>query len=307
MADAPAPHARRGVSLSGADRLVLRLAFGATFAFAIATLLKWEFSFLAPLLAVQIIASLPTRPALGQGLAIPIVILFSTHLALAASTLLRGAPPVLLALVGVAVFWSFYGQRRGAPAILMLLVQIAVCCVPLIATISLDLAREFSDFLFKSSVTAIATVWIAHMVFPAPAAAASPPPPPALASRQAAWVALSDMVVLLPLLFTFVVGGDINNVVILMITINLLREVDLPRSVQLAVAILLANLIGGLAAVAAHQVVLVTDSLALFLLAVFLAGLVFGGRLVRGSPTAPIYALAFSPDLILLDVMLPDR
>lgn len=300
MAEAPSPPLRRGLRLSGADRLVLRLAFAAAFAFAVATLLKWEFSFLAPLLAVQIIASMPTRPGLGQGLAIPIVILLATNLALAASTLLAGAPIVLLAIVGVAVFWSFYGQRRGAPAILMLLVQIAVCCVPLISTISLDLAREFSDFLFKSSVAAIATVWIAHALFPAPGGGQAAPPPPGLATGQAAWVALSDAIVLLPLLFTFVVGGDINNVVILMITINLLREVELPRSAQLAVAILLANMIGGLVAVAAHQVVLITDSLLMFLLAVFLAGLVFGARLVRGGPTAPIYALALATFILVL-------
>jgi hypothetical protein len=182
----------------------------------------------------------------------------------------------------------------------MLLVQIAFCCVPLISTISLDLARDFSDFLFKSSLAAIATVWIAHVLFPAPPGTQAVPPPPGLDRGQAAWVALSDTIVLLPLLFTFVAGGDINNVVILMITINLLREIELPRSGRLALALLVANLIGGFAGVLAHQVVLLTDSLAQFLLTVVLAGLLFGARMVRGGPTAPVYALALATFILIL-------
>lgn len=302
METAPLAYFRRAFhGLTAADRMVVRLAFAATLAFGVAAVRDWDFSFLAPVLAVQILATSPACPGLRQGLTIPLVILVATHLALGASTLLAGAPAVLLALVGVVICWTFYGQRRGAPAIAMLLVQIAFCCVPLISTISLDVAREFSDFLLWSSIAAVATVWIAFALFPAPvslaqAGAASP----GLEPRKAAWVAVSDTLVLLPLLVVFIVGGEINNIVILMITINLLREIEPAGSRRLALAILLANLLGGGLAVLAHQFIRIADNLALFLLSVFLAGLWFGGRLVRGGAFAPIYAVAFSTFLLVL-------
>lgn len=294
-----APSLRRSIVLTAADRMVLRLAFAATFGFAIAALRDWEFSFLAPMLAVQILAAAPVCPNFRQGVTIPLMIFVSTNIALGASTLLMGTPVVLLAAVGLVICWSFYGQRRGAPAIAVLLVQIAFCCVPLIATISLDVARDFSDFLLWSSIAAIITVWIAHALFPAPPVAAQAAAAP-LPSTQAAQVAISDTLVLLPLLVTFIVRGDINNIVILMITINLLREIELAHSRRLALAILLANLLGGALAVLAHQFILLSDSLPLFLLTVLLAGFWFGGRLVRGGPTAPVYALAFGTFLLVL-------
>lgn len=294
----PAPFRR---ALSAADRTVLRLSFAATFAFGVAAVREWDFSFLAPVLAVQILAASPACPGLRQGLTIPLVILAATHLALGASTLLAGSPAVLLALVGLVICWTFFGQRRGAPAIAMLLVQIAFCCVPLISTISLDLAREFSDFMLWSSIAAVATVWIAFALFPAPVGQAqAAAAPQGLEPRQAAVVAISDTLVLLPLLVVFIVGGEINNIVILMITINLLREIELAGSRRLALAILLANLLGGGLAAFAHQFIQVADNLALFLLSVFLAGLWFGGRLVRGGELAPIYAVAFSTFLLVL-------
>lgn len=283
--------------------MVLRLAFAATFAFAIAALRDWEFSFLAPMLAVQILAATPACPNFRQGATIPLVIFLSTKIALGASTLLMGTPVVLLAVVGLVICWTFYGQRRGAPAIAVLLVQIAFCCVPLIATISLDVARDFSDFLLWSSIAAIATVWIAYALFPAPpnpAQAAGAATPVALPPGHAALVAISDTLVLLPLLVTFIVRGDINNIVILMITMNLLREIELAHSRRLALAILLANLLGGVLAVLAHQFIQLSDNLFLFLLTVFLAGLWFGGRLVRGGSTAPVYALGFGTFLLIL-------
>lgn len=297
-----APSLRRSSSLTAADRVVLRLAFAATFGFAVAALRDWEFSFLAPMLAVQILVATPACPNFRQGATIPLVIFLATNIAVGVSTLLMATPVALLAAVGLVICWTFYGQRRGAPAIAVLLVQIAFCCVPLISTISLDIARDFSDFLLWSSVAAIFTVWIAYALFPAPpgAQAAGAAVPAGLPPARAAQIAISDTLVLLPLLVTFVVRGDINNIVILMITINLLREIELIGSRRLALAILLANLLGGVLAVLAHQFILLSDSLFLFLLTVLLAGLWFGGRLVRGGTMAPVYGLAFGTFLLIL-------
>jgi hypothetical protein len=304
MAAVPPPRAWPiAFQLSPADRLVLRLAIAATLGFAIAIGLHWEFSFLAPMLAVQIVAAMPVCPNIRQGAAIPLVIFLATTAALATATLLEDAPVVLIAVVGLVVCWTFYGQRRGAPAIAMLLIQISFTAVPLFSTVSLDLAQSFAEFMQKSSVAAIATVWLSHAVFPAPAPPPGPAPKPAgLEPARAARVAITDVMVLLPLLAKFMIWSDVNDFVILMITLNLLREVETVRTGKVAIALLAGNLLGGVLAVVAQQFILVADTLVQFLLTVFLAGLWFGGRTVRGGPMAPVFVLAFGTFILLIGI-----
>ena len=306
MAAVLTAHARATGGLSAPDRFVLRIALAATLGFAVAILLDWEFSFLAPMLAVNLIAAIPVSPPFRVGIAIPIVMYLATTAAFTVSAILVDAPMVLIMIVGLVICWSFYGKRRGAPGVMMLFVQIAFCGVPLFAATSLDLARELAKWLQLSSLAAIAIVWVSHALIPA----AAPPPrpagarvaPPGLGPADAARVAFTDTLVLLPLLVNFMLGGDINNFVILMITINLLSAVELAGSSRLAVGLLVGNTLGGVLAVLVQQFILLNDSLALFLLTIFLAGLGFGSRLVRGGPAAPIFVLAFGTFILLVGI-----
>lgn len=292
-------------SLTFAEAMVLRLAFGAVLGFAVAIALHWQFSFLAPMLAVQILAGMPIRPGLVQGLAIPLVILVASNAALLVSTLFVDAHAVLFAIVGLVVCWSFYGQRRGAPAIIMLLMQLSFCGVPLMSAVSLDLAQSFADFLQRSSFAAIIVVWTCHALFPSPGGPPGPGPagkPAGLSPAYAGRVAISDALVLLPLLGAFMLGGDVSNLVILITTISLVREVQPGASGRAALGLLGGNILGGGLAVLVQQVVLLADSLVQFLLIVFLSGLWFASRLVRGGPAAPIFALAFGTFILLLGI-----
>ena len=293
--------------LTAGDRFVLRLAFGATAGFAVALAMDWQFSFLTAMLAMQILAAAPAAPGLRQGLAIPVVIFIASTAAYGVATLFADAPPVLLAILALVILATFYSQRRGAPAIVMLFIQVSFCGVPLMASTSLEVAELFAELLQKSSVAAVAIVWTAFALFPAPPpapqAAATPGPAPAgLPPAEAAHVAISDTLVLLPLVAMFIIGGDINNFVVIMITINLLRQVEPGAGGRVAVGLLVGNVMGGVLAVLAQQWVIVADSLVQFLLTVLLAGLWFGGRLVRGGPMAPLFGLAFGTFLLLIGI-----
>lgn len=286
------------------DRHALRIALAATVAFVIAELGNWEFSFFAPMLAVQLLAASRAAPGLGLGIAVPLVILVSTTLALALSTLLPFSPVVLLLTVSLAICWSFYGQRRGAPGAVMLLVQIAFCCVPVIATISFDLAWTFLTSLLRGSIAAIITVWIVHLFIPSPSLAGESVPakqsPPGHEPAVAARIAISDTLVLLPVLVAFIMGGDINNIIILMIALNLLRAVEPEASGRIAVAVILGNVLGGVLAVFAYQFVVLAGGFVFFILIVLAMGLWFGDRIVRAGAAAQVYAIAFATFLLIL-------
>jgi hypothetical protein len=287
-----------------AVQLAFRMAFAATAAFAIAEYYRWDFSFFAPMLAVQILAAMPSPPAFRQGIAIPLTIFVATTLALAVSAMFAGKPGVLLILVGLVIFWTFYGRRAGAPGVVMLLTQIAFCCVPVISTISFELAHTFANALLWGSIAALITVWLAHLLFPAPAqspSAAAPVTPPNLPAIGAARGAFVDMLILLPLLVAFILGGNINNIIILIISLNLLREVESSRRSQVAWALLIGNLLGGALGVLAYQfVILANNSFVFFTLIVLLASLWFGGRFARRTAYAPVYGIAFATFILIL-------
>lgn len=287
-----------------ANRQALRIALAATLAFTIAEFANWEFSFLAPMIAVQLMAASPKPPGLRLGVAVPLVILVSTFAALGISSLTLLTPTVLLLLVSLVICLSFYGQRRGAPGAVMLLVQIAFCCIPVIYTISFDLAWQFTSALLRGSIAAIITVWIVHLFVPSPsipAARVDPPSsPPGYESALAARIALSDTLVLLPVLVAFITQGDINNIIVLMTALNLLRAVELEQSGRIAMALVLGNLQGGIIAVFAYQFVVLTGDIVYFVLIVLAAGLWFGEKIARGGTKAPVFAIAFATFLLVL-------
>jgi uncharacterized membrane protein YgaE (UPF0421/DUF939 family) len=88
-------------------RQALRLALAGTLAFAFAEYQDWEFSFLAPMLAVQFLGALPSGIRLGQALAIPIILGVASFAALIVSTYLGGNPAIMLMVVGLIVFLAF--------------------------------------------------------------------------------------------------------------------------------------------------------------------------------------------------------
>lgn len=284
------------------DRFVLRMAVAATLGFAISVFLGWEFSFLAPMLAVQMVAGTPDFPSLKQGLAMPIIMWIGTTSAMLVASVLAHTPAVQLIILAVVLYFSFYAQRRGAPAVMTLFVQIAFCAVPLYATVSLDAAHVLVDFLQRSAVAAAATLFISHLLVPAPWL----PPQPAPAARalipprRAARVALADMLVLFPLLVNFMLGADWNNFVILMMTINILNDLELSRNRVTALGLIIGNTVGGLLAVLAQQIVLLADTFVIFLLVVFLSTIWFAGGAARGGAKAPLFGLALGTFLLIL-------
>jgi len=283
-------------------RQALRLALAATLAFGFAEYHGWEFSFLAPMIAIQLLAVMPSGIKPAQALAIPLLLAVASLAALVVSSLFKGTPGVLLLCIGLVIFLAFYGERRGAPAFAMSLIRITFCIIPIVVVISASTGGQLAWFLVLSGIAAVVVVVIAHALIPTPdiAPQAAQSPAAAFGAAVAARIALSDTLVLLPLLVTFTIGEDINNIVILIMTLNILRQVDPSRGAHLAIGLILGNLLGGALGVIAHEFVVLTGNFVFFLFAVLVPSLWFAGRIVRGGPTAPIYIVGFATFILIL-------
>lgn len=292
-------------AFSTTDRFILRMAVAGTLGFAIAIWFGWPVSFLAPMLAVKFIPGMPTFPSPVQALLIPIVMWVATTSALILANVLGDAPFVQLIVLGLVIFVSFYAKWRGAPGIVVLLTQVGFCIIPLFSTVSLELGHFMADFMQRNTVAAMVTVLISHLIVPAlpPSPQAPRPAPPApfrLPPPSAARVALTDTLVLFPLVAWLLLGSAIHNFVMVMMTISVINELDPTRSRTAGMNMIIGNTIGGLLAVAAQQVVLLADNLFFFLLTIFLTTMWFARGLTRGGQSADLFRLAAGTFMLIL-------
>ncbi|MDF2766643.1 MAG: hypothetical protein K0S81_3638 [Rhodospirillales bacterium] len=285
-----------------ANRHALRIALAATLSFAVAELLDWNFSFLGPLLSVQLLAS-RQAPPWPDLVAVPILVLLSTGAALMVSVALKQTPLAMLMIIGLVLFLSFRAHRLGAPPLATLLVQIGFASVPLIAAVSTEAAAGFAGTLFAAALTAIIIVWLAHAFIPAaPAAADGGAPRPTRTAEDASCdrMALLDTLVLLPLLIFFILGEDTNDIVILIVTITVLRGFAPGAGMRAALGLLIGNLIGGAAAALAYGFVSLTGSFVSFVLVLLASCLIFGDRIAKGGAKAPLFAIALATFILIL-------
>jgi hypothetical protein len=289
----------------GPRQAALRLAVGVTVCFAFVEALDWDATFLAPLLAANILAKLPRPPSLRQGLVFVVLMALSTGAVLALTATLLGSPASLILAIALLLYVSFHAHRHGAPELVTLLLQVSAVSIPIIAVLSPDGAGAFAATLVMAGVVALITVWAAFAAFPAPQATATdaspgagagPPAAPTAAARQA----LLDTLVLLPVLSWFILDATEIAVVVLIVIVTVLRQTDPARGQRAALGLVFGNFVGGIAAAIAYNLVVLGHSFAFFVTVLLVGSLAFAGRIVTAGDRAPVYAIAFATFILLL-------
>lgn len=301
---AAASHGDVDRAVEGARRAALRLAFGVTACFAAVEALDWDATFLAPLLAANMLVKQPRPPSLSQGLAVIMLIALSTGAVLALTAMVISKPAALILALTLLLYLSFYAHWRGAPDLVTLLLQLSAVTLPTIAVLSPAGAGTFAATLISAGVVALIAVWVAHAAFPAPAATADATPAasarraaePTMAARHA----LLDTVVLLPALAWFVLDATQVAIVVLIVIVTLLRLHDRQQGQRAALGLILGNLIGGVAAVIVYNLVILNSTLLFFIAACLAASLMFAARIATAGDRAPVYAIALATFILLL-------
>jgi DUF2955 family protein len=292
---------------TGVRNAALRLAFGVTGCFAIVEALDWDATFLAPLLAANMLVKTPRPPSLTQGLVVVILFASSTAAVLVLSMFVISNPQVLIMALIQLFFLSFYAHRLGAADLATLLPQISAVSLPIVAVLSPDGAGAFARTLVAAGFVALLTVWVAHAAFPAPPAVAAAAPAAASSSDEpfaAARHALLDTIVLMPLLIFFILNATEAAIVVLIVVVTLLRQTDRQQGKTAALGLILGNLIAGVAAGIAYNVILLGNTLPFFVTVCLATTLVFAGRIATAGDRAPVYVVALGTFVLLLGLSL---
>src|SRR3546814_13536863 len=106
MAGEPAATSVAG-AVRAARHTALRLAVGVTTCFAFVEALDWDATFLAPLLAANMLFKQRRAPSLAQGLSVVVLIALSTGVVLALSMAAMSKPPELILGIALVIYLSF--------------------------------------------------------------------------------------------------------------------------------------------------------------------------------------------------------
>jgi hypothetical protein len=104
----------------------------------------------------------------------------------------------------------------------------------------------------------------------------------------------------MPVLAWFVLDASQTSIVVLIMIVTLLRLVDPRLGWRTAFGMIVANLIGGLTASIAYNVVKTGDSIVTLAAVILCISLVFAGRIVTARENAPVFAIAFATFILLL-------
>jgi Protein of unknown function (DUF2955) len=285
---------------SARTHTVLRFAFGVTLAFMTAQLMEWTPAFLAPVMVAVLLVSIPIRPPIKLGVGLIVIVSASALVALVLTATLRGMPEILFGITALIVFRGLYAVAQGRPAIGPLMLIICVTVIPVLGVQSWPVATTFAYAFVQATCFGILIAWIAHLIWPRvmqPRASVAATP---LSSELALKSALMGTAIMMPVMLVYLMFGLTDGLPVLTTTAMIVLAMDYQRGRRQALALVLANMAGGLASLLLMMLLVGHPSITTLTLIILGAALVFGWGITSGSPmAAAVLPTAFNATLIV--------
>ena len=262
----------------------LRLAFGTALCTAASYGFALPLSFLSPVLAVLLLASMPRPLPVKMALVLTLVAAFTTSLGLLLVPLLRYYPVCGVLLIGVGLFMVFTYGLRGGNVLIMTFLVIGMTMISAAGFASFELAMAVIGALVKGLLLAVVIVGLSHILFPEPANSPAPPPAPALPAEDVPRVALRATLIVLPT-FLLVLIDPASYLPIILKAVSLGQQSTTTRTHHAGRELLGSTLLGGLLAVLFWCALSLFVHLWMFFLWMLLFGLLVARKLYRLHPT----------------------
>ncbi|QRM53807.1 DUF2955 domain-containing protein [Sinorhizobium sp. BG8] len=287
-------------ALSNQKRKGLRVAFAVATAFTWAVATDDPLPFLSALFAAQMLISSSRAISLPKAGLLTLAILIVAAIVQFLTTFLAEQPPVLLLLLGLLYFACFLAQASGKTNPLIFLILVVSVMIPLLTILNIDLGSSILTVFVKSIAAGAVITWLAYALLPDIGVVEAPQVSVSAAPRPL-WRAAADAMILLLALTLCLTQDRLATAVVIPITVaSLLSQLDVEASGRPALATVVVNLMGGVAATLVFTVLEVKHSLLMLFLLVLFAGLVFGGRATEPTVAAKINAGALTVFLLVL-------
>lgn len=295
-------------------RRILRYALGVVLAMLLAYGINWTFAYVMPVFVAKFFADRPepTKETFDE---LFLAMVVTVLIAMAVSNGVTQYPLILLLLVGLLMFWAYYLFQNPKWNFFATILMITVLLVPYMGVIHPAAALMLGKGLMISGSGAVMIFWLMHSLLPdldsvAMLSAAHPKQGTASADTDRTYEAervrnaLKALAISFPVIAYFYYF-QINGALLTMAFIGILSlQLSSPKSIKLSLFLLLTNLVGGILAVIAYEL-LVTVPWFPFLLAMMaIFSLLFGQKICTEPGKAPIYAGIFSAMLVVFGAVI---
>lgn len=268
------PRVQRALRLGTGTALCLAASFG----------LGLPIPFLAPVLAVLLLASLNRPLPLKAGLILALAAMLTTGVGLLLIPILRYYPITGVLLIGVSMFLAFGFGLRGGNALIMTFMIIGLTMISSAGVAEFDLATMVIGALVKGLILAVLVVAFSHWLFPDPANAPSPPAASALPAQEVGRVALRATLIVIPA-FLLALIDPASYLPIILKAVSLGQQSSTTTTRNAAHELLGSTFMGGLLAVGFWCALSLFVHLWMFFLWMLLFGLLLARKLYALSPT----------------------
>lgn len=268
------PRVQRAWRLGTGTALCLAASFG----------LGLPIPFLAPVLAVLLLATLNRPLPFKAGLILALAAMLTTGVGLLLIPVLRYYPITGVLLIGVSLFLAFGFGLRGGNALIMTFMIIGLTMISAAGIAEFDLAIMVIGALVKGLILAVLGVTVSHWLFPDPANAPSPPAASAMPVQEVGRVALRATLIVIPA-FLLALIDPASYLPIILKAVSLGQQSSTTTARNAAHELLGSTFMGGLLAVVFWCALSLFVHLWMFFLWMLLFGLLLARKLYALSPT----------------------
>lgn len=265
-------------------RRALRLAWGVALCLAASYGIGLPIPFLAPVLAVLLLAMRAQALPLKAAPALAVLVLLSCGSGLLLIPLLRHAPLSGVLLAGLGLYLVFRYALRGGNGLLANLLVVGLTMIAAAGTSDFTLALSVVEALAKGMLLAVLCTAVAHALFPEPANAPSPPAPPLPTEEDAGWIALRAVLIVMPAFLLAMIAPD-RFMPLIMKSVSLGQQAGETRARHASRELIGSTLLAGLLAILVWGALSLFVDLWMFFLWVLLFTLWQGRRLYGAVAT----------------------
>ncbi len=294
-----------------AELRILRLSLGVSLCLLFSQIVGWPMSFIAPVFTMLMLGLPVPAPRLKAGIGFMVLVPLILNMALLLLPTLILQPLVGLILVLIALFWSFYFVSLGGNALIGTFATVGIAVALAIGSVSVDAVLAVVDGVTIGTIVGVLFVWVAHALLPDskaqpidPATLPQRPEAPKPHLPTARWSAFRSMVITMPVALWFLLSSaSASYLPVLIKSASMGQQASADGTKAAARSLLMSTVLGGVGATVCYNLIALVPSLALYVLLVAIAGLLFGRQIFAGpgmKPDAGTWSYGYLTMIVIL-------
>ena len=278
-------------------RKIIRFSFGVILGLAIANGFDWQLAYIMPILLTMLLSG----PAitLRSGILFTALIFVGTGLGLLLTLTVINFPLVCLLTVVLLMFHIFYAANQGLPPLAVVMLLMGITAIPIVGMESVFIAQTLVQLLVLNGLIAVALAIFSFWLLPNIHEPVPPKPEPNQNQKALVSASISTLV-MLPLIVIFYSFTLSGAILVFMFSAILAQTPNLQAGIKGSSALLIANSLGGIAAISIYGLLIGFPEYLYFILIMLLVTLLFAQKIFSTSPSAALYSTAFTAVLLLV-------